>query len=106
MSEYLWVEKYRPRSIKECVLPQNLKDIFQAFIDREEIPNLLLSGGPGIGKTTVARALLNELDLDYIIINGSMKGNIDTLRTEIQQLLHLYLSMANVSMSFLMKRII
>ena len=85
MSEYLWVEKYRPRSIKEGVLPQNLKDIFQAFIDREEIPNLLLSGGPGIGKTTVARALLNELDLDYIIINGSMKGNIDTLRTEIQQ---------------------
>ena len=85
MSEYLWVEKYRPRSIKECVLPQHLKDIFQAFVDQEQIPNLLLSGGPGIGKTTVARALLSELDLDYLIINSSMKGNIDTLRTEIQQ---------------------
>ena len=85
MSEYLWVEKYRPRSIKECVLPQNLKDVFQAFVDQEQIPNLLLSGGPGIGKTTVARALLNELDLDYIIINGSMEGGIDTLRVKIQQ---------------------
>ena len=85
MSEYLWVEKYRPRSIKECVLPQHLKDVFQALIDQKEIPNLLLNGGPGIGKTTVARALLNELDLDYIIINGSIKGNIETLRTEIQQ---------------------
>lgn len=85
MSEYLWVEKYRPRSIKECVLPQHLKDVFQAFVDQEQIPNLLLSGGPGIGKTTVARALLSELDLDYLIINSSMKGNIDTLRTEIQQ---------------------
>jgi DNA polymerase III delta prime subunit len=59
--------------------------VFQAFVDQEQIPNLLLSGGPGIGKTTVARALLSELDLDYLIINGSMKGNIDTLRTEIQQ---------------------
>jgi DNA polymerase III delta prime subunit len=85
MSEYLWVEKYRPRSIKECVLPQHLKDVFQAFVDQEQIPNLLLSGGPGIGKTTVARALLSQLDLDYLIINGSMNGNIDTLRTEIQQ---------------------
>jgi DNA polymerase III delta prime subunit len=59
--------------------------VFQAFVDQEQIPNLLLSGGPGIGKTTVARALLSELDLDYLIINSSMKGNIDTLRTEIQQ---------------------
>ena len=85
MSDYLWVEHYRPKSIKECVLPQNLKDVFQAFVDQKQIPNLLLSGGPGVGKTTVARALLTELDLDYIVINGSMKGNIDTLRTEIQQ---------------------
>jgi DNA polymerase III delta prime subunit len=59
--------------------------VFQAFVDQEQIPNLLLSGGPGIGKTTVARALLSQLDLDYLIINGSMNGNIDTLRTEIQQ---------------------
>ena len=85
MGDYLWVEQYRPPSIKECILPERLKSVFQAFVDKNQVPNLLLSGGPGVGKTTVARALLNELDLDYIIINGSMKGNIDTLRTEISQ---------------------
>ena len=85
MGDYLWVEQYRPPSIKECILPERLKSVFQAFVDKNQVPNLLLSGGPGVGKTTVARALLNELDLDYIIINGSMNGNIDTLRTEISQ---------------------
>jgi len=85
MGDYLWVEQYRPPSIKECILPERLKSVFQAFVDKNQVPNLLLTGGPGVGKTTVARALLNELDLDYIIINGSMKGNIDTLRTEISQ---------------------
>jgi len=85
MGDYLWVEQYRPPSIKECILPESLKSVFQAFVDKNQVPNLLLTGGPGVGKTTVARALLNELDLDYIIINGSMKGNIDTLRTEISQ---------------------
>ncbi len=85
MGDYLWVEQYRPPSIKECILPERLKNVFQAFVDKNQVPNLLLTGGPGVGKTTVARALLNELDLDYIIINGSMKGNIDTLRTEISQ---------------------
>ncbi len=85
MGDYLWVEQYRPPSIKECILPERLKSVFQAFVDKNQVPNLLLSGGPGVGKTTVARALLNELDLDYIIINGSMKGNIYTLRTEISQ---------------------
>ena len=83
--DFLWVEKWRPPTISQCVLPERLKIQFQAFVDIERIPNLLLSGGPGVGKTTVARALLKQLDLDYIIINGSMKGNIDTLRTEIQQ---------------------
>ena len=83
--DFLWVEKWRPQSISQCVLPQRLKIEFQAFVDIGRIPNLLLTGGPGVGKTTVARALLKQLDLDYIIINGSMKGNIDTLRTEIQQ---------------------
>ena len=83
--DFLWVEKWRPPSISQCVLPERLKIQFQAFVDIERIPNLILSGGPGVGKTTVARALLKQLDLDYIIINGSMKGNIDTLRTEIQQ---------------------
>jgi DNA polymerase III delta prime subunit len=85
MGDYLWVEQYRPPSIKECILPERLKNVFQSFVDKNQVPNLLLTGGPGVGKTTVARALLNELDLDYIIINGSMKGNIDTLRTEISQ---------------------
>ena len=83
--DFLWVEKWRPPTISQCVLPERLKIQFQAFVDIERIPNLILSGGPGVGKTTVARALLKQLDLDYIIINGSMKGNIDTLRTEIQQ---------------------
>ena len=85
MGDYLWVEQYRPPSIKECILPERLKSVFQAFVDKNQVPNLLLTGGPGVGKTTVARALLNELDLDYIIINGSMKGGIDTLRYEISQ---------------------
>ena len=83
--DFLWVEKWRPPSISQCVLPHQLKMTFQSFVDIEKVPNLILAGGPGVGKTTVARALLKQLDLDYIIINGSMKGNIDTLRNEIQQ---------------------
>jgi DNA polymerase III delta prime subunit len=83
--DFLWVEKWRPPSISQCVLPHQLKMTFQSFVDIEKVPNLILAGGPGVGKTTVARALLNQLDLDYLMINGSMKGNIDTLRTEIQQ---------------------
>ena len=85
MSEFLWVEKYRPRRISECVLPENLKVTFQEFVDKGNIPNLLLTGGPGVGKTTVARAMLEEVNADYIVINGSMNGNIDTLRNEIMQ---------------------
>jgi DNA polymerase III delta prime subunit len=83
--DFLWVEKWRPTSISQCILPHQLKMTFQSFVDIEKVPNLILAGGPGVGKTTVARALLKQLDLDYIIINGSMKGNIDTLRNEIQQ---------------------
>lgn len=85
MKNLLWVEKYRPKFISECVLPKNLKDTFQEFVNKDYIPNLLLAGTAGVGKTTVARALLDELQYDYIIINGSMNGNIDTLRTEIMQ---------------------
>lgn len=81
----LWVEKYRPRTIADCILPKYLKETFQEFINKEYVPNLLLSGTAGVGKTTVAKALLTELDFDYIVINGSLNGNIDTLRTEIQQ---------------------
>jgi DNA polymerase III delta prime subunit len=82
--EFLWVEKYRPKCVNDCVLPQSLKTTFQQFVDQENIPNLILSGGPGCGKTTVARAMLEQLGCDYIVINGSLNGNIDTLRTDIQ----------------------
>ena len=84
-SEFLWTEKFRPRKIDDCILPEQLKKTFRQFIDQGSIPNLLLAGGAGVGKTTVARAMLDELDADYIIINGSLNGNIDTLRNEIQQ---------------------
>jgi DNA polymerase III delta prime subunit len=81
---FLWVEKYRPKKVSETILPDELKKVFQQFVDQKNIPNLLLSGGAGVGKTTVARAMLEELDCDYIVINGSMNGNIDTLRNEIR----------------------
>ena len=80
----LWVEKYRPSQIKDCVLPEELKKTFQEFVKKNYIPNLLLTGSPGVGKTTVARAMLQECNFDYIMINGSMNGNIDTLRTDIR----------------------
>lgn len=85
MDEFLWVEKYRPAKISDCVLPDDLKSTFQEFVDQGSVPNLLLSGGPGVGKTTVARAMLEQLNADYVVINGSMNGNIDTLRNEIMQ---------------------
>lgn len=81
--EFLWVEKYRPKTIEDTILPVELKTVFQQFVDQKNIPNLILSGTAGVGKTTVARAMLEELGCDYIIINGSMNGNIDTLRNEI-----------------------
>jgi DNA polymerase III delta prime subunit len=82
--DFLWVEKYRPKTISDTILPDELKETFQQFVDQDSIPNLLLSGGPGIGKTTIARAMCEQLNVDYIVINGSMNGNIDTLRTEIK----------------------
>ena len=86
MSEYLWVEKYRPKKISECILSEDIKKTFSEFLKQKEIPNLLLSGTQGTGKTTVARALCEELGADYIIINGSDEGRqIDTLRTKIKQ---------------------
>jgi DNA polymerase III delta prime subunit len=81
--EFLYVEKYRPKTIEETILPVELKTTFQQFVDQKNIPNLILSGSAGVGKTTVARAMLEELGCDYIVINGSMNGNIDTLRVEI-----------------------
>ena len=81
--EFLWVEKYRPKTIDDTILPVDLKATFQQFVDQKNIPNLILSGSAGVGKTTVARAMLEQLGCDYIVINGSMNGNIDTLRNEI-----------------------
>ncbi len=85
MSDFLWVEKYRPKKISECILTEDLKHTFTEFLKQKEIPNLLLSGSAGTGKTTVARALCEELGADYIIINGSDEGRqIDTLRYKIK----------------------
>ena len=85
MSVYLWVEKYRPKKIRDCILPEDTKKTFTEFLKQKEIPNLLLSGTAGTGKTTVARALCEELGTDYIIINGSDQGRqIDTLRHKIK----------------------
>ena len=85
MAENLWVEKYRPRKIEDCILTNELKETFKQFLNKKEIPNLLLSGTAGTGKTTVARALCEELGADYIIINGSDEGrHIDTLRHKIK----------------------
>ena len=81
----LWVEQYRPKTISETILPPKLKHVFQGIIDAGEIPNMILSGSAGLGKTTVARALCNELNLDFIFINGSDERNIDTLRNKIRQ---------------------
>ena len=80
-NEFLWVEKYRPKTIEECILPSDTKKTFAEFVSKGEIPNLLLSGPPGIGKTTVAKALCNELGVDYYVINGSDEGRfLDTVR--------------------------
>ena len=85
MSDYLWVEKYRPRKIKDCILTDDLKKTFTEFLNQGEIPNLLLSGTSGTGKTTVARALCDELGADYLLINGSDEGRqIDTLRNKVK----------------------
>ena len=86
MEHFLWVEKYRPKTINECILPESIKNMFKEFLSKGEIPHLLLCGTAGTGKTTVARALCEELGADYIIINGSDEGRqIDTLRTKIKQ---------------------
>ena len=83
--EFLWVEKYRPKKVEDTILPTDLKQTFQTFVDKGSIPNLLLTGSAGVGKTTIAKAMLEELGADYITINGSDEGRlIDTLRTKIK----------------------
>lgn len=84
LQDFLWVEKYRPKKVEDTILPDDLKRTFQQFVNNKEIPNLILAGGPGVGKTTIARAMLEEIGCSYIVINGSMNGNIDTLRNEIK----------------------
>ena len=80
----LWVEKYRPHTVNDCILPESLKSTFQEYVNRKEIPNLLLAGSAGVGKTTVAKALCEEVGCDYIIINGSDESGIDTFRNKIK----------------------
>ena len=81
MSDFIWVEKYRPETIDDCILPQNIKKTFQGFVDSGQIPNMLLSGLPGVGKTTVAKALCKQLGVDCLVINGSDEGRfLDTVR--------------------------
>ena len=83
--QFLWVEKYRPRKLDECILPADQKKVFQDMVEKDEIQNMLLCGSAGVGKTTIARALCEELGTDYIIINGSEESGIDVLRTKIKQ---------------------
>ena len=85
MSEHLlWVEKYRPQKVEDCILPDAIKATFQEYVNRKEIPNLLLSGSAGVGKTTIAKALCEEVGCDYMVINGSDESGIEVLRTKIK----------------------
>ena len=84
MEHLLWVEKYRPAKVEDCILPDAIKTTFQEYVNRKEIPNLLLSGSAGVGKTTIAKALCEEVGCDYIVINGSDESGIDVLRNKIK----------------------
>ena len=77
METFLWVEKHRPNTIKDCVLPEHLKNTFREFVEDKHVPNLILSGGAGIGKTTVAKAMINEIGATFLFINGSEESGID-----------------------------
>ena len=80
----LWVEKYRPAKVEDCILPEAIKTTFQEYVNRKEIPNLLLSGSAGVGKTTIAKALCEEVGCDYLVINGSDENGVDTIRVKIK----------------------
>ncbi len=84
--EFLWVEKYRPSKVIDCVLPSDLEETFSEYVDKNSVPNLILTGGPGTGKTTAAKALCEETSTDYLMVNGSDEGrSIDTVRTTLTQ---------------------
>ena len=86
MKKFLWVEKYRPSIVEDCILPKNIKDIFHGFVNQGELPNLLLCGTAGIGKTTIAKALCEEIGASYIVVNGSDEGRfLDTVRNRVRQ---------------------
>ena len=84
MDTFLWVEQYRPKTVDDCILPQTLKSTFKEFVANGNVPNVILSGGPGVGKTTIAKAVLEELGATYMMINGSEESGIDVLRTKIK----------------------
>ena len=84
MEKFLWVEKYRPTTVDECILPSNLKQTFKEFVKQKTLPNMILSGGAGVGKTTVAKAMLEQLGCTYMMINGSEESGIDVLRNKIK----------------------
>jgi DNA polymerase III delta prime subunit len=84
MEHLLWTEKYRPRTVEDCILPERLKATFQEYVNQKEIPNLLLAGGAGVGKTTIAKAMCNEIGCDYMVINGSDENGVDTIRVKIK----------------------
>ena len=84
MDTFLWVEQYRPKTVNTCVLPQTLKNTFIEFVEQGNVPNVILSGGPGVGKTTIAKAVLDEIGATYMMINGSEESGIDVLRTKIK----------------------
>ena len=84
METFLWVEQYRPKTVDDCILPQSLKNTFKEFVESGNIPNIILSGGPGVGKTTIAKAVLDEIGATYMMINGSEESGIDVLRTKIK----------------------
>jgi len=84
MDTFLWVEQYRPKTVDDCILPQSLKDTFKEFVEQGNVPNIILSGGPGVGKTTIAKAVLDEIGATYMMINGSEESGIDVLRTKIK----------------------
>jgi len=84
MDDFLWTERYRPTNIDELVLPKTLKDTLKEFVAQGDIPNLILSGGPGVGKTTAAKAMIEQLGLTYMMINGSEESGIDTLRVKLK----------------------
>ena len=84
MEHLLWTEKYRPKTVEECILPERLKKPFQEYVNQKNIPNLLLSGGAGVGKTTIAKAMCNEVGCDFMILNGSDENGVDTIRFKIK----------------------